>query len=837
MARTDLDPGDAVTPVALPAAGGLGNRPKWLRIAESGGSYAIEGTAELPSGHRVAKWCIADTTTEEDYYVTPQELDASEAPWRAVIWAPNGSYVMADGLTGIPVIGTPVVRLQENAPSKAVLKIAERRGEGNVLAPTFAGWSDGHAEGIRKGMELTVEYRGPQGMTMVFRGMIYEVADSDGVQVTAYDRIMDLYQFSGQYQNHYGMNDGWYAKTGADASRFWYDAGVAIGQIVQAATESIYRISNLDGLSADGSNGGYVAHVLPNVSGHSPRIGGRITRVEIAGCYTKGAHQFATLSIQPLLIYRNTQTRTFTIVQSATPHIWLDANSGTYYVRYAWDVDWTLDINARGMYLIGMRVTCLSDNDNGYLGTTDPKTRGAGAYFSEDGETWTYNATRFAPEISIDFTDTAGGEISDLSAVGTSGTRFGILASAVPDVHEAYIESVDRGCRAYLRYFIVSATPLLTVAKDLIEQAGLLPTVNGEVDLGATTFYQSSTFNYLDLLREILEGSGFGMAGKVEEPGAVRIAPAHTSAEEPVLSVSTQAGTVAGEYLVLRHDLTVHWAAEKATVAYIAEDATSSGLPLALETDDGMYGEGGVPGSLSTDLQSPLRGITADSTLGTHALMALAAGHKIAKLHTNRIDGSMVLAGYRTDLWDLYGGGAGGNPLRIYIPQYGLGDGETVIPKAIELGDGVTKITLDNVPSNERSELARSMGRTDDAISNAVRSFPATVYLFARYYGPHSFEDLPMDSTISVTLLKADGSMVTQITDPARIKTVEDGQGYTHVCAVKEATAAGYATEEPITAVRITTGSYTYTTPLTMPAYVLGGQMIHVDVRLQGYQI
>lgn len=837
---TAVDPGDTVEAVTLPAAGGLGQRPKWLRIIEEGGAYKVKGTAQLPSGHRMAKWCANDATTVTDYFVNPQSLGTTEAPWRAVIWAGNGSHISADGMTGFPTIGTPTVRLQENAPAKAVVRIAEMKGSANVLAPTFAGWSDGHQEAVAKGMELTVEYRRPDGvMAMVFRGMVYQVTDGDGVELTAYDRLMDLYQFSGQYQNHYGMNDGWYTRQRIDAGRFWFDAGVAVGQVVQATTESIYRISNLDGLSPDGEATGYVIHTLPSVTvdgvTYGPATGGRIKRVEVEGVYTKGSHQTGYLSIRPLLYWRDSANRTYTLEQYGIAHIWLDSNSGRHIVRWSWDVDWPLTRSGGGIYLIGAEFRALSDNDNGWTGTTDPKTRSAGVYYSEDGTTWEYRTNMKAPEISVDFTQQTA--VNDpATAVAVSGTSFGILDGSVPNVASTYVNSIDRATQAYLKYFVQSATPLLTIAKDLMEQAGLVPQAAAEVDLGATTFYQSSTFNYLDLLRELLDGSGYGMAAEIQEPGAVRIAPAHSRTETPVLAVSTEAGTAAGEYIVLKHDITVNWAAEKATVAYIAEDATSSGLPLALETDDGIHGEGGVPGSLSTDLQSPLRGITADNTLGTHALMAMAAGHKVAKLHTNTVDGTITLAGYRTDLWDT-GTGTGGLPLGLYIPQYGL-DGVTVIPKELEIGNGSTRVVLDNVSANERSELARSMGRTDDAISNAVRAFPATVYVFARYYGPHSFEDLPMSGQITVRLLKDDGTALVAVTDQARIKTVDDAQGYIHICAVKEASQAGYATDHPVTAVAVGfTGGQSYTVPLNTPAYILGGQMVHIDVRLQGYLI
>ena len=141
-----------------------------------------------------------------------------------------------------------------------------------------------------------------------------------------------------------------------------------------------------------------------------------------------------------------------------------------------------------------------------------------------------------------------------------------------------------------------------------------------------------------------LKNGNYAIFASINDAGKAYVRPRHTISETPVVTFSTDPGDY-GTYDmgVVSHNLTAHWMAEKATQAYIAEDATTSGLPIALETDDAL-----LPNSLVNIMQSPLRSIIADRSLGTHALMANAAGGKMVQLHTNVFEGTMVLAGYLT---------------------------------------------------------------------------------------------------------------------------------------------------------------------------------------------
>ena len=123
---------------------------------------------------------------------------------------------------------------------------------------------------------------------------------------------------------------------------------------------------------------------------------------------------------------------------------------------------------------------------------------------------------------------------------------------------------------------------------------------------------------------------------------------------------------------------------------------------IALETDDDLMVD-----SLAEIMQSPLRSVISDKSLGTHDLMANAAGGKMVQLHTNVFEGKMILAGYRTDIWDFTDAYCGGQPIGINVPEYGANG--TAIPTEIVFGDGVTQISLDNIRTADRSEIANSM--------------------------------------------------------------------------------------------------------------------------------
>ena len=823
--RIDLAVGQAAPTVY---SSFYGNRkPKWIHYDNN--NTDLVGNAELPSGHRLMAYCDFSAYYQNDYYVRPVTLPPTEAGWRAAIYAGNGSYIIADGLTGLPLDGTPVVRLAENAPAKAVIRIPVRRGVNNVLDATFAGWSDGHAEAVQRGMELTVEYRGPEGLRMVFRGQIYQIDKGNILELTAYDRVMDLYQFSDQYQSHQGRMLETVAKSLFDGDYYYYNASKTIGTMTSVTVTDILKIDALSQMSASGIHYGYLLHNLPTANdnnnvAHSPAQGSRIKKVS-----TKMILQYGYDPVYPLvesstvqariILYKRRDATHFDAIATTSVRSKTRSTNGYEYVTFTWSVDWQITGNPSD-YFIGAQYEATDGTaaiqNNGWAGSTTRYTTST-YYYSSHGTTWTSeSASSFLPEISIDFTEDRS---VALAGVTVSGNQVKVDQLAVPDIDGVYLDEADRAVTATLDYFVLSGTALQGVVSELIQGAGLIPNISGSINLGTTDYYTSSTFDYLTCIQEIVNGGNCGIRMPVDEAGRIDVLPRHDITETPAVNFTADP-TGAGEKAILAHSLTMHWAAEKATVAILAENATSSGLPIALETDDALMDD-----SLTEALQTALRGISADSTMGTHQLLATAAGGKVTQLHTNVVEGTLTVAGYRTDIWDFDGSYAGGKPIGVDVPDAGVN--ETAIPKEIEFANGVTRITLDNVRTADRSEVARSMGQTADSVSNASRSLPDTCWIFTR----NTKRGIIYSTFDSVECLLEDGTVVATQADPNMMKTVKDPAGYFHICVVFAASSVGWSPNNPIYMIRLKKGGLSFWAIDDNGKYSLGGQAIHIDMR------
>lgn len=821
-------PGSEVT---LPATA-MGTRPKWLEWQSSGNAG---GTANLPSGHRRAVVRQGDSRQSVDYYVVPISTQGTEAQWQATIFAPNGSHIFADGLKGIPTIGTPTVRLSPDAPSKAVLQIPVGYGARNIMSDTFAGWSDGHAEKVDRGMELTVEFRRPDGtMAQVFRGMIYQVDSGETVTITAYDRLMDLYQFSDQYQSTQGRKEQTLNRVSITTLYYRYIAGAEPGLIMRAITTSTIRIDPLNAMDQQLNLGIYSTsyggwswmYKLSDLTVSSPPAQGeRIKKLRTK--IWRSSNKRMRVSFY---IAHKDDTGTYDLDWDKITEITV-AGSGVQIIEA--DTDYTISRDLSELYIIlniDVDYNSTSTSQGVYVGSTKFNT--IRAYYYLQGSpsallrAWNYRQSPWGsefPELSIDFDRD---HIIPNNSIVINGNEIGVPVSSVPLPAEAYEYSNDPAYKLDVDYQIASATELLTVATELVTAAGLTPDLAAGASIGATTFYQTSTYDYLTCIQEILRGGNYGIRASITEPGKAEIYPRNTIDDTPAAELTT-APDGTGERKVVSHQLTAHWMAEKATQAMVAENATSSGLPIALETDDAL-----LDGSLVKALQTPLRGMTADSTMGTHLLMAVSAGGKVNQLHTNIIEGTMVLAGYRTDIWNLSGDRVGGKPVTITVPEYGAHG--IAVPTEIELGNGCTRVSLDNIRGADRSEQARSMGLTQDAISNNASQIPATAYIFARFddYATEQSGVTPGTVT-SVEFIADGGSVLATQNDTNYIRTVEDAVGYLHICAVLPASVTGYAANTPVTQVRFTMDGTARTAVLDNPKYALAGQAMHADIRVR----
>lgn len=828
----------------------VATKPKWMAW-DTMVNNRIKGNATLPSGYRRISYIGTDAFSKhhkDNVFVNPVSVPASNMSWRAMILADNGSYVIADGTGKLPTIGTPVVRLAKDAPARAVLRIPVAHGARNVRSSSYAGWSDGHPEAIKRGQEMTVEFNGPNGMTMVFRGMIYQVSSGETVEIVAYDRLMDLYQFSDQYQSAQGTHPETLPLNSTTASDYVYIASQAPGTLTVCKVTSELSINSLSyaiywAYEYHMSNlpNYWVMHDLPAFDGQSPKKGCRITRVSTSSyVFGSGSSLGGGLSVRVALFHVSGSGAVTMLYRTSVQTMTSGTDVQSVWTKqFNWDVDWLIEGDPSEYYLGVFDHPWSSDYHAGSMGVmTKHTTTTFYRYLQADGDinsvppyniaNWTLGGITLHPEIAIRFTNEDIVPVNDVSIAGTS---VSIPKSDVTTPSNDCISTVSPAYEAYIDYITYNGTSLVKVISDLIDWAGLVPNIDQNADMGSTTFYTSSTYDYLACIQEIIKAANYGIRATIAEAGKIDVYPKHTLSDAVVASFTTRPGGSA-EHAILSHNITAHWMAEKATQAYISEDATSSGLPVALETDDRL-----MDNSLVKVMQSSLRSIISDKSLGTQDLQAIAAGGKMVQLHTNVFEGEMVLAGYRLDLWSLIGNYTGGNPISVDIPEYSASG--TAIPTEIEFGDGVTRVALDNIRTADRSEMANSMGLTADAISNNASALPSTVYVFARLENRTS-EETGMNvsgKTVASVCLYHDNVMLARQSDANYIKVTVDKVGYYHIMAVFPASAqpTGYATSTPITYVTYEWSGIPvdYAVTFDNPKYAYAGQSVIVDIRMR----
>jgi len=833
-------------------------KPKWLKWTNAS---TLTGKVMTPTGSFQDQGRgVYDWTGREFIIIDDILLPATDAAWRATIFAPNGSYITSTGKGDVPTIGTPVVRIAINAPSKAVIKFPIMKGNAkDVLASTFAEWSDGHAEAISRGMQIRVEFRNTKtnGMESVFDGMIFQIESSETITVTAYDSMMMLAQYSDQFQSHggYTQDDTSRARS-TSGSNFVYTFNNAIGTLTSATSENLLQIDAISAMghgSMTNSKPRFFIHPLPSISSYTPGVNCPITRVKtkiyvgVSGIRKSGTPQMSTAITctvrARVVLYQKISGAMSQVNATGYQTITCSASaisataSNTVEQELTWTVNWP--ITGSGYY-IGVEVIndgVIADApvwwqfimSGAYAEYNSNKLTFTGNYYtSGDGTAWTEVASGDHPEVAIQFKYTGSGTTTSLFTI--SGSQLTIAQSNVPagPPSDGYLSTVDKGISYTISYFVSGGMGLREIVELLIMWAGLYPNVVRD-NLGSTDYYTSSTYDYLTCILELIKASGVGIKSDVYG-NTILVYPRHWAGETPALTFTTNPGS-AGEQEIISHDLTAHWASEKATQAYIAENVTSSGLPVALETDDAN-----MPDSLVNALQTPLRSIIADTSLGTHDLLANAAGGKMVDLHTNIIEGKMVLAGYRTDIWDFSYDYVGGRCIKINVPEYGVNG--NAVPTEIILGDGVTQVSLDNIRTADRNEISNSMGKADDAISNGASSLPDTVYIFSRIdtYDTTEGNGITRGTVTSVSLYGS--NLVTPIatqSNTSYIKMVTDSAGYAHVLAIfpSSAVPTGYATTEPIREVRFVMGGTTYYGYFPNAKYAYAGQNIHVDIRFK----
>lgn len=807
-------PGTTVTKTATAVA----TKPRWMTLTGT----TLSGTAELPSGFRRLVYVNNLTRYDESVTVDPVILPAdTHSPWRCVIYAPNGSYLVLNGMDGIPTLGTPVVRLSDNAPSKATVNIPIGRGPENIRAPTFARWSDGHAEMVKRGMELTVEYRDADSndLVMVFRGRIYQMTSGEYVEVVAYDRLMDLAQFSDQYQPVSGAitAETTYNRS-IEGSTYRYALSSPVGSVQSCRSINLLRYDSL----ADQTTGSAISlnivdivlNSVPIVNGIGP-TSGTITHLALK-FNASGSTSSAYIHARIYFVHYVRGGGQFLQKHIAYAGEIYHTGSGLSNYDMSCDVSWDLS-SSEGEHFFGFYREIVSNNNsrvgvNGMSSST--LTYLAHRQAQND---WFTPSAEYLPQVAITWRQSNG--LIDPDNITPSGSTIAMDASVIPAGPAGpYLTTDNLAAGMIVSYFPLNAVPVRNIVIGLLTNAGLEADVPSSRDLGNLTYYTTSTYDYLTCLHELLRAYNMGLRDNVLSAGEISVNPRHNVTEIPTRTVTTSPEGQ-GERIIVAHDVTAHWMAEKATVAIITEDSTTASFALALETDDARYDD-----ALVDILETPLRQVITDNSMGTHQMLASAVAGKIIQLHTNVFEGTVTLADYRVSLWDLYGSGEGGMPIGIDIPEYDAQG--TAVPTEMEIGNGVTVLKLNNIRTADRSEVANSMGMSADAISNGATQLPKMVYLFA--VGKSA-----SGSLTKVELLDGSGNVIVTQSTPAYLKTADDNAGYNHACAVfPPVPGSAYSAHTPIASIRCTVGGSDIVACLTNPKIAVDSQGIHVDVRM-----
>lgn len=381
----------------------------------------------------------------------------------------------------------------------------------------------------------------------------------------------------------------------------------------------------------------------------------------------------------------------------------------------------------------------------------------------------------------------------------------------------------DGGAALILTYLAAGSMSINDIVGGLVSSAGC--DYDGTAgDLGNVAFYDTSTYDALTSVLQFVRPKNMGI---IDRAGVITLLPRHTIDESGAVTYTTE-GDGSGA-VITSHSLTMHWMADKATWAIISQD--SAGTPMSMESDDAL-----LDGSLSKALGIPVRGSTSDRTMGEYSLLAIGTGGEMVQKRTNVIEGGIVLAGYHLEAWDVNGDGgyAGGRPVRLVVPQYGF-DG-VVVPTEITFKDGRTELKLDNIRTADRSEVANSMGLTEDAVSNSA--YTETVHIFARIrdYQTDVMGGRIIAATFPITLW-AGGSSIS-VTQSGTITV--DSAGYCHVSAYLAPDPTGHPQGWATTPVDTVAIGYNpqlqagqLCATLDAPVPILAGQGVHVDVRFR----
>ena len=820
-------------------------------VDESGNTNVFIKRGSLSPGyHRIQVMATSGTNPVQTASVTTElfvslpAVDTVMDRWRFVIFRSDGSYIaVSDLIHGVLASVMPEVRLEKNAPSKAVIQLTCPRGT-NVRSSSFSGWSNGVAGPISEGQFLAVDYLDDSTGTVVrrFCGTIRK-AENAGTRVTltAYDRLMELYEKADPYQIFGGIANDQRSRSRAVGTGDTY--GFTMWDLI--ASGGILAISFVDLENINTFYDYTQGLVYPEASERISEIGYRMTaayghirrvRVHAApSAHPGGGYEYG-VSVGVRLYECNQSTgRPISLISDTGWH-YVDATADPYNANLEIYANWDVIVGKK--YFISAYYICDDPTDDNLAYRYRAGLESTPYTFrrKRDSSVWTSGGIPKGPDayyvgIGIEYEKIRSSDSYASSA--SLGTDRHIIVCPTSNVAPTGNPTLE-GIAIYATYIIdssasVTGKSVSVIVSELVERAGLKPSLTGEDDDSRRiSFYNSSSYDYLSAIQELVQSAGYdgtsyflrGVQDDPSMPGRIRIGRlALPDASASGMAVTTDP-YADGVHDVASHSLKRTFEEEVTAPIVLSQDTTDDS-PIAIQTDDRLFSDSKI-----AEFGHEYVKIYTDNTLQDHTMLALSAESMVRKIHYNALEGDMELVGLYPSMWDI-----GGRCLKVDIPEYGADS--YAVPSIMVLGSYRTAMTMDNVRSDNRSALYSTMTQSSDAQSYTVSGIGDASYIFLR-----SPSLLTLTGTVTVEILGRDG---TSLGSTMTVKRVSDrasdaaGKGYDHIAALFPKSSSGYAPGNTyVKYVRISTptAGESYTLLVPNPVYGWPGQYIHIDVRM-----
>ncbi|MFA5744459.1 MAG: InlB B-repeat-containing protein [Candidatus Nanoarchaeia archaeon] len=808
-------------------------------VAEGPSSVTVDASGVVsilgicPAGYyRVQIMAVAGVYVESvqiDVFVNTPSLPAISGRERVTIFNSAGGYVSFSDQGALSLASFSEVRYEEDAPRKATVQITNdwMIASKNIRSPYFDGWSDDYIGPVVEGMQIVIDkYDNIVGQQIrVFNDTINKISASGiFVTITAYDSLLSL----SEYRSPYILYGSYVEEQSYDlnivGSDYDYTMIADVNTLIGASLiDTVMDEASYSG-TPDSMNTIMWAFCFD--SSHGPSNAGGIHKIR-----KLRAHIIETANLSyRVKIYGGDSMLGGPLGTPVFESEWHTGTSGNV-IDYAWDCDYVVHPGAYLYYAIEV-VNSTMPTQSIYYGTSSK---------FESNDFWVYNygglstgwkkvgvsvnpGNTIWPTVEVEYEDAP--RSIDISTVTISGTNIIVVPDAIAINPSAYESAI-----AIIARFFSSNRPASMMVADLIRRAGLY-TDGLAAPTKILTYYDTSSYDYLSCIQDLMgaaaddgvhQGSLMTVQASITYPRMILCAYKHKTTDAYDIAITTDPFGVDLK-IVKAHSLQKTFETEVSRPTILSE--LDSGAPIALQTDDLLYGSA----SLESRLGYRTISIITDSTLQTHAALAISAEAIIKKNHRNTLEGQAILTRIAPSLWSMDGDAYGsGKVVSIDVPQYGAK--VNGITRIMTIAGYNTTLNLDNVRLDNRSILNQSVSRGQDAQTYSIASLPSSAYVFVRLDDVISSN---VDDYVSIRIIDADdndvstSSVIRITTDNA---SPDVSGGYVHVSALYDLSPTGYATTSPIKYVEVNTITETYYVMVMEPVYAWPSQYVHVSVR------